>query len=137
MNNNTSRILFWIIRWKYAFRIQDIKRLNIHFLWCQIDKMRSHKNDIKRLLYCFFFAFKSCVTHVPQFIRYNHKAWKCFNCMYLRFITLSAIAALNNIKVIGYYYRYRITLKSLWRIQKNIFIRGYIKVHGFTLKKYL
>ena len=35
--------------------------------------------------------------------------------MYLRFITLSAIAALNDIKVIGYYYRYRITitLKSL------------------------
>ena len=25
-------------------------------------------------------------------------------CVYLRFITLSAIAALNNIKVIGYYY---------------------------------
>ena len=127
MNHNTSRILFWIIRWKYAFRIQDIKRLNIHFLWCQIDKMRSHKNDIKKTIVSFF-AFKSCVTHVPQFIQYNHKAWKCFNCMYLRFITLSAIAALNDIKVIGYYYRYRITitLKSLWRIQKKIFSSGVI-----------
>ena len=58
--------------------------------------------------------------------------------MYLRFITLSAIAALNNIKVIGYYYIDIGLNLNHYEEFKKIFSSGviYIKVHGFTLKKY-
>ena len=75
--------------------------------------MRSHKNDIKKTIVSFLLL--KVVLHMYHSL--FGTTIKLENiliaCVYLRFITLSAIAALNNIKVIGYYYRYRITLKSL------------------------
>ena len=67
--------------------------------------MRSHKNDIKKTIVSFLLL--KVVLHMYHSL--FGTTIKLENvlivCVYLCFITLSAIAALNDIKVIGYYYR--------------------------------